>query len=281
MWMGTDEYMVLVPCPDTGLTMGAQGWETSGVYLNGGAYQRGSQTTHRTYQATWSMITRAEAQKIEDIFRGAYGDGLIYMQEAFTDGNLLPYHVSVPRLQAKDAPTMLVDGRRPSLVETFNNTQDFPSQSALFQVDQTPSEAPKIYLPNPGLGSMMVGVYGAPSTGTATIQMREAGTTGAGITLSVMPTNTSVGPGMAGLGGKKAYELFLSGVGTMTIAGIVAMSSTTGIHNVYYDKPFISGRGTSGLRFNGGLNITGYSAPSAKDFVSVTANFVEVGAWER
>ena len=281
MWMGTAEHMVLVPCPDTGITMGAQGWETSGVYLNGGAYLRGSQSTHRTYQVVWSMISREDAAKIEDIYRGAYGKGLVYMQEAFTQGNVLPYHVSVPRLQAEDAPTMLENGRRPALTETFNNTQDYPSQSAVFQVDQFADVAPMVYIPNPSLGTVLVGVYGTTPTGTATVRLRVAGSTGTGIPINPLPTDTPVGPGMSGLGGDAAYELFLYGTGTLTISGIVAMSAGDGIGAAYWEKPFISGRGTSGLRFNGGVTITGYSAPTAKDFVSVTANFVEVGAWER
>lgn len=281
MWMGTEEHMVLVPCPDAGLTMGAQGWETSGVYLNGGAYLRGSQTTHRTYQAVWSMVTRADAQRIEDIYRGAYGKGLVYMQEAFTYGNVLPYHVSVPRLQAEDAPTMIADGRRPTLIETFNNTQDFPSQSAVFQIDQFADEAPKVYIPNPGLDTVLVGAYGNTiPTGTAGVYLREVGTTGA-IPINVLPTNSSVGPGLTGLTGAPAYELYFAGTGTITLAGMVVMVISGAVPQAYWDKPFISGRGTSGLRFDGGLTITGYSAPSARDFVSVTANFVEVGAWER
>jgi hypothetical protein len=282
MWMGTAEHMVLVPCPDTGLTMGAEGWQTSGTYLNGGAYLRGSQTTHRTYQATWSMISREDAAKIEDIYRGAYGDGPVYMQEAFTVGNLLPYYVSVPRLQAKDAPTLLPEGRRPTLIDTFNNTQDFPSRSAVFQLTGNRAvDMPKVYIPNPSKGSVVFGVYGTTPTGTASVRIRPVGSDSTGMALPVLPTDTPMGPGMSGLGGDSGYELFLYGEGTITIAGIVAISAPTGIDEAYYGKSFISGRGTSGMRFNGGLNITGYSAPSAKDFVSVSASLLEVGAWEQ
>lgn len=282
MWMGTREHMVLVPCPDTGLVMNAAGWQTSGTYLNGGSYLRGSQNSHRSYQASWTMISRAEAQKIEDVARGAFGSGLIYMQEAFTEGNILPYHVSVPRLQANDAPSMLPDGRRPTLVDTFNNTQDFPSKSARFQLagDQ-PQVMPKVYLPNPSKGIMMVAGYGAGATGGATLRMRPVGSTGLGFEVPIYPTNSSIGPGLGGPSGDEGYELFLHGTGTITLAGIVAMPVGNRLSPAYFDVPFISGRGTSGLRVDGGVNITGYSAPSAKDFVSVTMNLVEVGAWEQ
>lgn len=283
MWMGTREHMVLVPCPDTGLTMGAEGWETSGTYLNGGAYLRGSAATHRTYQATWTMCTRADAAKIEDIYRGAYGEGLVYMQEAFTQGNVLPYHVSVPRLQAGDAPSMLPDGLRPTLIDTFNNTQDFPSKSAVFQVrnDRTLEERPKVYIPNPSRGAMLIAAYGQSPTGTATLRLRPAGSTSVGSEVSIYPTNTAVGPGLGGPSGDSGYELFFYGEGTLTLAAIVAIPVDNILPSAYFDVPFISGRGTTGMRFSGGLTITGYSAPSAKDFVSVTANLVEVGAWER
>lgn len=283
MWMGTREHMVLVPCPDTGLVMNAAGWQTSGTYLNGGAYLRGSHGTHRTYQASWSMISRADAQRIEDIARGAYGPGLIYMQEAFTMGNILPYHVSVPRLQAEDAPTMLPNGERPTLVDTFNNTQDFPSKSARFQLsgDVVAEDMPKIYLPNPSKGSMMVAGYGAGTTGTVTMRIREVGSTGYGSEVSIYPTNQSIGPGLGGPFGASGYELFFTGTGTITLAGIVAMPVGDRLESAYWDVPFISGRGTSGLRVDGGVNITGYSAPSARDFVSVTMNLMEVGSWEQ
>lgn len=171
MYFGTREHMTDVRCPAINVVRNREKWTTSGTYLNGGGFARGSSYSHALYTIGWNLMSPDEARKILDFYYGNYGDGPIYFLDDFAlQGNVLPLHWSVPRLTVKDAPPLV---KGVAVSETplgaINNAGDYPSASATFAWTGTPN-SDSVWIPVPPGQNFYFGVRGS-RTGTAEITM--------------------------------------------------------------------------------------------------------------
>lgn len=297
MYFGTQERMTWIKCPNSGMTRNRTGWKSSGTYLNGGGWTRQSATKHYEMSLVWSFLNHLQVREINDYYLGVYGDGPIYWLDTFAMGtNALPAHWSIPRLAADDAPP-LVKGRRPTLSDTAANTIHLPTKTATYEL-RSGDQFDSLHIPVPEGFVAHIAAWGS-RTGDAHLVLG-----GEEVVLTTIsepaPTWTSTGSAVLTAAGEGF--LSLAGVivqvlpapetivfpGLLTSPGLPTSPSllTAGTETLYIGgQPsvprFLSGEGHSGMAFKTEPNIVGYSSPEAIDYQSLTADFIEVGAWQQ
>ena len=266
MYFGTASRMTWVPCPNTGMARNRVGWTTNGPYLNGGGYSRSSSSNHFEPTLTWSFLRQSQVSEIMAYYHRAYGDGPIYWLDPFAmQTNVLPPYLSIPSLAFDDAPSW-VKNRRPTLLTTAANALALPTQSAVYTLISGDTFL-TYFIPVPSGYTLYLGAYGS-STGTAALKLN-------GSTVTLLSTsdasivNTTV---------TTDATITVAGVGTLTLTALTVLVVPTGTTPAV--SVFKVGEGHSGCRFKDAPQVVGYSAPSAIDYQSLTANFMETAAWE-
>ena len=271
MYFGNRERMAWVKAPAFNAGISKVGWSAEGTFLNGGAYSRRSATSHKHYEFSWNLASQEDVYGVLDYADGLYGDGLIYFLDPFArDTNMLPSFWAAPRLQAEDAPSLVID-KAPTLVDTAINTYSYPTKSAVYTL-VSGDTFDDLWIPLPAGYTMHIGVHGSATSTAEVIYTPDGGAATAIAPLSVTTsqlTNVTVT-------GETGVTLSAQGEGQLTLAGLVVQILPTG--TVAPTGNFISGRGHSGCRFVGQPQIDGYS--SAMDRIGASATLVETGAWE-
>jgi len=271
MYFGNKERMAWVKAPAVDTDISKVGWNAEGIFLRGGAYARKSTTSHKRYQFAWNLASQEDIYEVLDYADGLYGDGLIYFLDPFaSETNLLPSFWAAPRLQAEDAPSLVID-KIPTLVNTATNTNNYPTKSAVYTLVAGDTFA-KLWIPIPAGYTLRLGVHGS-ATNTATVNFLPDGGSVAAITTLSATTTQLTNVAVTGVTG---VTLSAQGEGQLTLAGLVVQVLPTSA--AAPTGAFISGRGHSGCRFVSSPQIQGYS--SALDKVGATAILVETGAWE-
>lgn len=273
MYFGSREFMTDVRCPAINVIRNREKWTTSGTYLNGGGFARGSAYSHAVYTIAWNLMSPDEARKILDFYNGNYGQDVIYFLDDFAlEGNILPLHWSVPRLTAKDAPP-LVKGA--SVTETplaaVSNSGAYPSSSATITWSGTPNSA-SVWIPVPPGQNFY---FGARGTRTGTAGVTVTPDVGAAQTTSaLLPTTSNQRTNMEFLN-PRGVTLSISGSGSITLNSMYGFIGT----EPPPDGNFRSGEGHTGVVFDGVPQRTGYSAAIGEGLEGVSSSFKEVGAW--
>jgi len=271
MYFGNKERMAWVKAPAFDTDISKVGWNVEGLFLNGGAYARKSTTSHKRYQFAWNLSSQEDIYGVLDYADGLYGDGLIYFLDPFaSETNVLPSFWAAPRLQAEDAPSLVID-KTPTLVDTAANANNYPTKSAVYTF-VADDEFAELWIPIPVGYTLHLGVHGS-ATSTAAVMYTPDGDTATDVTLLSTTTTQLTNVTVTGTTG---VTLSAVGEGQLTLAGLVVQVLPTGTAAPV--GTFISGRGHSGCRFVSSPQIQGYS--SALDKVGATAILVETGAWE-
>lgn len=279
MWFGVRGAMRWVPCPAVGVEATRQGWQ-SGVlqHLNGSASVRSSAASHRTYNLSWNLATRARIRSVTDVAEGLSGQGLVYWADPFAlDTNMVPLVWSAGMFAGYDGPILNGQSTRPTLANTPANTNGFPLQTVSYTVTAG-VWVPEVWIPIPPGYSAQVGWTGtrtgtaavtfAPTTGLSTgtaVNAVPLAVTSAVTTNNVITNNGSVDGVLVKLGG----------AGTMTLTAITVRLVPTAQASSHASVGFISGQGHGGCQFAQQPEISQYSA--ALDKVGLTAELVEVG----
>jgi hypothetical protein len=274
MYFGTRERMTWVKAPASNPDISKIGWTSLTQFLNGGASVRSSSTAHKEYNLSWNLASSSDVSAVSDYADGVYGDGLIYFLDPFSmDQNVLPQYWAAPRLAVTDAPTFNGSDIRPTLVATATNTLDYPTKSAVYTF-AADDEFASLWVPIPAGYTFHFGAHGS-QTGTTTITL----TPDVGSVVSVPPISVTTSNRVnTTISGTTGVTISFAGVGTLTLAGLIAQVLPTG--RTPDTGGFISGRGHSGCRFSGSPSIQGYSAPQALDYQALSVTLVETGAWE-
>lgn len=277
MYFGNRERMAWVKAPAFDAGISKVGWSSEGVFLNGGAYARKSTASHKRYEFAWNLASQEDIYGVLDYADGLYGSGLIYFLDPFAImTNLLPPFWAAPRLQAVDAPSLMID-KIPTLVNTAPNANNYPTKSAVYTLASGDIFA-ELWLPVPPGYTLHLGVHGSltettpPGITPAVIYTPDGGSATATTLLDVTTTTLT----NATITGATGITLSAQGEGQLTLAGLVVQVLPIGA--VAPTGTFISGRGHSGCRFVSAPQIQGYS--SALDKIGASAVLVETGAWE-
>ena len=277
-YIGTRERLFELRAPSINMPSSKEGFTNELQFLNGGISVRQSTAAHKRYDMTWRSTDRDEARVILDLADGVHGTGLIYWHDPFAaDRNVLPQQWASPFQGAIDG-IPLGNGERPQRITTVQNSLNFPTFSARYNV--TNPNTKRVWIPIPPGYSAHIGVYGQPGTGG---QMLAIPTFADGSFIQPVPMqlmsladNSRTNYEVKSSDGHNGVFMRLGGIGTVTIAGMMVQVLPEG--QVPEPGGFISGQGQSGARFLGQPQYTGISA--ALDRVSVVASFAETGAWE-
>jgi hypothetical protein len=266
IYFGTRDRMRMVPCPAINAGISAEGWGESGTYLGGGGYVKNSRGAHMVYDFAWNTASRQEIYSVVDYASGAYGDGLIYFLDPFTeDANVLPERWSAPGNIDAHGRSLLTTGAMPTVSTTGANTIGLPVRQAAYTVANNGRE---LWIPVPPGHSFYFGWHGTV-TSSGAVQVNGTARAPQAVNATTL-TNHVISPVNGGV------TIRLWGVGAVTIAGMMGQVLPTG--SSAPTGEWILGRGNSGCRFQGRPKVSGLSA--ALDKVSARATLVETGDWE-
>lgn len=275
MYFGSRERMTFVKAPATGMSSSREKWSVNGVYLNGGGFQRNSAYSHAKYSLAWNLMSPDEVREIMDYYNGKYGQGAIYFLDAFAiRGNVLPLHWSVPRLTVEDAPSF-IKNYVPTLVPLAapNNAGNYPTASAVYEQFTADYTSDSVWIPVPPGQNFYFG-YTGNRTGSMDIVL--TGDDGTVVVDSTpIPSSNSVRTNMV-LTNPGGVTITLAGAGSLTLNSMTGMVGTEPPAN----DDFQSGEGHAGAAFDGAPSKTGYSAAIGKGLEALSADFIEVGAWQ-
>ena len=275
-YIGTKQHMFEVRAPSIDMPSEKQGFTNELLFLNGGASVRRSIASHKRYTLTWNAVDRDDARVVLDLADGVYGTGLIYWHDPFVaDRNVLPQWWAVPSQGGYDG-LPLNAGERGRLVPTPANTLRFPVESIEYTVELNKSR--RVWVPIPPGYTAHVGVYGQNGTGGG-VQVKQtlAGDdVAAPTTLTLLDVTDDSRFNASFSGNIDGIELSLTGVGTVTLSGMMVQVLKNGV--TPETGPFISGQGHSGLTFLTQPTYTPYSAVYTK--AGMAAQFVETGGWD-
>lgn len=129
----TNASMRWVPCPDTGMGAGAEGYSELLGFENGGADVVSSAATHRVYDMQWGTRSGSGAEGL-DLIRsyqqGIFGPGLIYFVDPmnFTT-NLFPPAFATPALGERGWKPPAVVGSYPNVPYATAAPYDYPRRA--------------------------------------------------------------------------------------------------------------------------------------------------------
>lgn len=290
IWLGTQERSEFVPCVDVGASNARVGYVESGSFLNGGAFAEKSTTGHKEYSYGWHRKDRDALRFILELASDVHGTGLIHWNppEAL-DRNVLPAYFSAPRLAANprsDSPS-LIPGYRPLILPTLANVNNLPGRSAGYIIDSEPyvNNGRSIYITVPPASVLHFGYKGQPR-GSATFRMVKFDRNGYAYSyVDVKPTPyddpklTNVEISGDDCSGVRVYLTRSTyDESSISLAGITAQILDKGAPAPI--GRFYIGDGHSGCRFKSwpGTSLPGRIAD--KMGLGLTAEFIEVGAWE-
>lgn len=277
MWFGTRDYSTWIACPVVEMPSGKAGWNSSGTFLNGGAYTRASTSAHKHYVMDWKYISRDDARIILDFADKIYGTGAIYWADPFVmDKNMLPQWFASPMQGITDGIPLNGDVRG-TAIATPANALGYPLQSIVYTVNPAATTVP-VWVPIPQGYTAWIGAHGSAGTGGTIIARSTTGPTtyGTTVTLNLLSVSSTTRVDTSFQGGTNTgVEISLAGSGTITLSGIIVQLFPTGVTPP--TGGFISGQGHSGCSFLAQPDYVPYSA--ALDMVNMTAEFVETEGW--
>lgn len=280
MFFGNQYKMREVPMPAINAGIGQEKWSTSGTFLNGGGYVRASTTGHKVYQFSWPPMSAEDARRFLDFSDGIYGPGPFYFADPFAmSTNMMNTLWSAPWLmQANpngDGGGTMLAGVTGNRFATPANTKNLPPFGMQYTTNTTATRR-EFVVPVPPGYTLHLGVIGAGTpmqvsfNGGSLSNVPMIATSSTSLSSIVVLGGTA--GGLARLGLWRAQM-----AGTSTIYAISARLLPTG--QPAPAGEWVSGRGTSGVEFDGSPQVTGYSAPQGIDRQGVTATLREVGAW--
>lgn len=276
MWFGTKQYSrwIKVHSPNSGYVQGSYSDRLD--YLNGLTSVRTSFNGHMEYVPTWNRLTQDEAMLIADFKSGIFGNGPFYLVEpSAMQTNVLNKAWSAPGLAAKDA-VPIAGSVRPELVSNPDQSQGYPVDMAKYTLSASDASR-SFYVPIPPGFIALIGAHGdTASTLKVRVQPTVKGVASGSATLvSVLGVNTAARFSNQFIGGDQTgieISLQTGAAGFITLAGMMVwLVPTTFAGNAL--GTFISGQGSSGLQFEGGVQPVPYSL--AHDSFGLSIKLVE------
>ena len=293
IWFGNARNARWVKAPLADMGASAIGNSEEQQFTNGGQFVKASFGSARNFDMSW-VGDRADLQVIKDFKDGIYGGGLIYWEDPFAD-NILPPHWAAPMLTVRDWPSLIASGNKPEPVTHTSTENNYPFQSAKYNVTNTAETSRALTLLIPEDHILVIGfVYSI--TGTASIKavrVNPDGTDGATVTLSQLNISGSTPyshtfsnvPGATNR--CSAIRVYISRsdttASTITIRGGMAKIEVSGgLHGhppIVMDGDWSSGEGFSGCVIAGAPQMTYKGVVDGRRLINMSTTLKEIGAW--
>lgn len=280
VWFGTKAHMQWVPAPAVDVQAGKQGYQNQVVFTNGGTWVRRSKSAFRRYLFAWNMKLKEDVQPILDYADGIYGDGYMYYLNPFwADRNALPAYWAAPFINAYDGP-VVVDGVRPTVVNTNASTNGYPVENAVYTITST-SSVPSVFVPIPPGYTAHVGAHGQLQSGSASVRVvpeLSAIASGTPVDLTLLTTSSTTRTNATFSGNTYigiTITMRSASTGSLMLSGLIVQVLPDG--SVPGAGGFISGQGQSGMSFVSQPSVSEYSAAFGR--IGVSAELAETEAW--
>lgn len=289
MWFGTERRMRWIETPQTGANVSPIGNSADGTLLDGGAFQKNSWDSHKTYNFVWPDSSDRDLASILHSYRdGTYGRGLIYFHDPmWYEINLLPKRWADPSMALDFEAPSLVSSIVPTRTTTSGGVLDLPVDSATytFPVGFVNDPADALYFPvPPGYEANIGAIY--DSTATTVGVIIQGSDSGVAARLAPLaPTSTTVTN--ASFSGESGFRIWIGTTATTPLAAAASATLsglTIRLTPISDDDtnisagPWKGGQGHSGTRFNGAPTLINYTGINGGQ-VAVTASFTDVGGW--
>jgi len=155
IYFGNTNYQTWIEAPQTGMKASAVGWSSEQQLLNGRAFIRRSQASHRRFEASWlgSLNTTDLTQSLNTIKNfadGVYGTGPYYFLDPYAiSENVLPPHWAMPALAENDWPDMASDLTPTFSAATYPLTNNYPAKSAIYTTSGAYAATRRLVIPIP------------------------------------------------------------------------------------------------------------------------------------
>jgi hypothetical protein len=285
VYFGTADKQTWIKAPATGMKASSNSWGTRSQLLDGRAYVRRSNQSHRQYDATWvgslnDSDLSTSLQTIKNFADGLYGDGPFYFVDPFAaDQNVMPPHWAAPMLAEKGWLTLTEDIDPTFTAAAINN--QFPVKYASYVTTDDFISEDKITLIIPTGYKLAFGWHG-PSAGSST-------------GIRIVPykradglADTAINPTKITAGGTVRTNTIVSGT-TYSRVEIFLATTTASTVNItamiaqiipttasVAAGGFIAGKGTTGLDFAASPTIDYYSSAINNGQIGMSATWVEV-----
>lgn len=277
-----------VPCPDTGMDAGAQGYSELMNFENGGADIVSAAATHRVYDLEWGTRSGSGSMGL-DVIRSyqqrVFGPGLIYFADPMNyETNLFPPHWGTPGLAGVGWKPIAANA-----ANTFPNvtTNAFGYPKRAFTTPSRTASKPTIaseiaVIPVPPGYSLWFCFRNAPGTGTAgTIWWQGINLDGSYATaLSTAPAEAgAVAVNSMSGNAYKAVEFWVQGATALVscMARLYPIGATPPSLSTAQHVP---GAGNTGCKFTSAAIVEKYVMTN-RTLKGMSTQLTEVGAWQR
>jgi hypothetical protein len=297
VYFGNDQKQSWIIPPKTGMQAGSRGYVFEQQLLSGSTFVKRSDASHRRFEMSWlgslnSPDLEDSLRIIKDFSDGLYGDSKLFWNDPYaTTSNMFSPAWAAPFMSiGTDWDAICPDdvGVTKEVVTTASisslvgaNTQGYPANSAKFTAPGSPTlESDKFTFYVPSGYTLWLGLHGHHgTTGAAFGKAYKNGVaaTPTNITPLGVNTGTRVNTGFSSSVADKV-EFYLakidSGQCTFHISGLIAQILPTGTSPTTGN--FISGRGTTGLKFASFPEIEYYSSNINDGQVGMSVSLAEI-----
>lgn len=284
--------MSWVPCPDTGMGAGAEGYSELLDFENGGADVVSSAATHRVYDLEWGTRSgsgTAGLDVIRSYQQGVFGPGLIYFADPmnFTT-NLFPPHWATPAL-SQLGWKKIYDGNigTASYPTVAANVYNYPARafaSAAGAITKPTVAAHIAVIPIPPGFNLRVCFRSAPGAGvTGVIGYQAINLNGSYAASSTATVNEAGSAPVTIFSGNtyRAVEFWVAGGVTNLVSAMAWLHPVNAISVPNLSiAPHVPGAGHTGCKFTSAAIVENY-VMTDRTLKGMSTQLTEVGAWQR
>lgn len=284
VYFGTKDKQSWIKSPASGMRANNVGWSTKTQLLNGRAFVRRSNGSHREFSAEWigdlNSGLESSLQTIKNYADGLYGEGPYYFIDPYAAAqNVLPEHWAAPMLTENDWPNLA-----PGITPVFNKStvnNGFPMKYAKYTTLDAYESTNKLTLIIPQGYRLHFGWHApaaSPATGIKIVPyLRSTGLADTALTPAKITAGGNLRTNTQIAGNTYSYvEIFISTTAAqdVDITGMIAQILPDGA--AVATGGFIAGKGTTGLEFENSPQIEYYSSAINNGQIGMNANWIEV-----
>ena len=279
--------MQWVPCPDTGMDAGANGYSELLDFENGGADVVASAATHRVYDLDWGTRQGSGVAGLDTIRsyqQGIYGPGLIYFADPmnFTT-NLFPAHWGTPALSQLGWKPIAPVSSYPTVVSNIYGypARSFASVAGAAVKPTDPAQIATIPIP-PGY-NLHVCFRSAPGAGVGgNIAASPINTSGSYATNQILTVNEAASAPVTSFSGTsyRAVEFWVYGGVTNLVSAMAWLYPFGAIMPPMNLAQHMPGAGHTGCKFTSAAIVEKYVMTN-RTLKGMSTSLTEVGAWQR
>jgi hypothetical protein len=284
VYFGTADKQMWIKAPASGMKANNIGWATESQLLDGRAFVKRSNGSHKRYESSWNGSLNSDEdtslQHIINFADGLYGNGPFYYLDPFAiNQNVMPANWAAPMLAETDW-LKLTDEIQPTFTKADINNH-FPLKYATYTTSAAFESERKLTIIIPNGYKFHFGWHG-PSTGSTTgirivpyLRSTGAATTAANPTKIIAGGTSRTNTNFSGTTYSRV-EIFLATSAAATVNITAMIGQVLPDSSSVATGGFIAGKGTTGLEFGQKPVIDYYSSAINDGQIGMSVSWVEV-----